>query len=71
MYLAYSAFDTQHCPNDQPGIIDEEFNQRRDGYLAACHKLQTEIAEIQRFIPGWRPALPTPPAKKTQLNLAL
>lgn len=56
MHLAYSAFRlTSKAPKrKQPSA-------RYRGYIAACEKHRQTIAEIQQYLPGWQPCLPTTP----------
>ncbi|MCD8740345.1 hypothetical protein LT679_06990 [Mucilaginibacter roseus] len=64
MYIAYLSPDfisTQACTEQQPEITTEDFaiyNERIDGYSAACARLSREIAAIQRYLPGWLPERP-------------
>jgi len=59
MHLAYSAIDI----NNQHPQQDNSHNERMLRYLAylvTCQKYSREIAEIQKYLPGWAPSPPTP-----------
>lgn len=59
MHIAYSAL--QNIPQQKPAdgtITDEQLNIRFKAYYNACNKYGKEIAAIQKYIPGWVPALP-------------
>jgi hypothetical protein len=58
MHLAYSAIST--ITNQQPiGIQlngpENEIQLRYNAYQATCNKFSSEIAAIQKYIPGWVP----------------
>lgn len=59
MYIAYSApaNTTQPSPANKPDA-DEQLGTRFKAYYAACNKYSKEIAAIQKYMPGWVPALP-------------
>jgi len=54
MYIAYSALRTKQ-KNSKPELLSNELTQRYLGYQTACTKYRAEIAEIQKYIPGWLP----------------
>ncbi|MFA6247275.1 MAG: hypothetical protein WC615_10055 [Mucilaginibacter sp.] len=54
MYIAYSALRTKP-KNGKPDLLSKELTQRYRGYQTACNKYRAEIAEIQKYIPGWLP----------------
>jgi len=56
MHLAYSALDISE--NKQQGKQEQPGNDRVlrfRAYQTTCNKFSSEIAEIQKFIPGWMP----------------
>jgi hypothetical protein len=58
MYIAYSALQNLQ---QQPDHIIGPYNEQALRYLAyleTCNKYSREIAEIQKYLPGWQPALP-------------
>lgn len=61
MYLAYSALPTEEPGDNETknNMMTREFQERFDAYREVCHKFRHEIAEIQRFLPGWMPSLPS------------
>jgi len=59
MHIAYSAL--RPTADDQPKVKKVRSAKRKtrlqfEGYLTACEKYQSEIAAIQQYIPGWKPA---------------
>lgn len=59
MHLAYSALSSNL--DDQPETKKLRSTKKRNqlkyvGYLTACIKYQDEIAAIQQYMPGWKPA---------------
>ncbi|MBD1384008.1 hypothetical protein IDJ75_01870 [Mucilaginibacter rigui] len=54
MYIAYSALRTKP-KKGKPDLLSKELTQRYQGYQNACTKYKAEIAEIQKYIPGWLP----------------
>ncbi|MDN3547231.1 hypothetical protein [Mucilaginibacter aquaedulcis] len=58
MYIAYSALQSLSADNQQ-NKTDQSLHEpsvRYQAYLAACAKYSKEIADIQKFLPGWMPA---------------
>jgi hypothetical protein len=60
MHLAYSAINT--ISNGQPSSVGDDQHQnnnelmlRYQAYQTACNKYSSEIAAIQKYIPGWLP----------------
>jgi hypothetical protein len=53
MYLTYSAIKTNNYP--QQDNSQNERQLRYLAYLATCQKYQWQIAEIQKYLPGWVP----------------
>ncbi|WP_461451118.1 hypothetical protein [Mucilaginibacter sp.] len=58
MYIAYSALQaaSQHGATKQAESQSNEVHLRYQAYQATCSKYQREIAEIQKYFPGWTPA---------------
>jgi hypothetical protein len=59
MHIAYSALQnkTPHkAANPAPAI--RQHSIRLEAYQATCSKYSKEIADIQKYIPGWAPAYP-------------
>jgi hypothetical protein len=54
MHLAHSALRT-NSQNGKTELNDKELQQRLDAYNTACQKYRTEIAAIQKYLPGWMP----------------
>jgi hypothetical protein len=54
MHIAYSALRTKQ-KNGKTELLTKELTQRYLGYQTACNKYKAEIAEIQKYIPGWAP----------------
>jgi hypothetical protein len=58
MHLAYSALrsnlDVQKI--NKLGSAKKRTQLKYVGYLTACKKYQEEIAAIQQYMPGWKPA---------------
>ncbi|WP_374950998.1 hypothetical protein [Mucilaginibacter sp.] len=50
MYIAYSALRETNTKQATTTL-----QQRLKGYQAACQKYQQEIADIQKYLPGWTP----------------
>jgi hypothetical protein len=59
MHLAYSALqDNSRKTSQNKTINDHHLSIRFKAYQSACNKYSKEIAEIQKYIPGWAPAYP-------------
>jgi hypothetical protein len=58
MYIAYSALQKPSVDNQSNNTAqtDHEPSLRYYAYLAACAKYSKEIADIQKYLPGWMPA---------------
>jgi hypothetical protein len=60
MRLVYSALqDTgsnSKAPSNQNKPVSRKLRLRYRGYQAACQKYEQEIAAIQQYLPGWKPA---------------
>ena len=58
MYIAYSSLQQPSVDNQQNNPIqtDHEPTLRYRAYQAACAKYSKEIADIQKYLPGWMPA---------------
>lgn len=54
MHIAYSALRTKQ-KTGKLELSTKELTQRYQGYQTACNKYRAEIAEIQKYIPGWLP----------------
>ncbi len=54
MYLIYSAFQHQVTPNTDAKNTHEQ-QLRYEAYKAVCEKYRHEIAEIQKYLPNWKP----------------
>ena len=54
MYIAYSALNDDTHKSHQ-NIDDPETQLRYRAYKQACKKHQVDIAQIQKYIPGWYP----------------
>jgi hypothetical protein len=54
MHLAYSALRIKPKIS-KPELLNKELAQRYQGYQTACNKYRAEIAEIQKYMPGWVP----------------
>jgi hypothetical protein len=54
MYIAYSALRET---KGKAKAANEKISQRHRAYLAACNKYSNEITAIQKYFPGWMPAL--------------
>ena len=55
MYIAHSALRNT-IKTGQPQLSTSEMHQRIAAYQAACTKYRQEIADIQKYLPGWMPA---------------
>lgn len=59
MYLAYSAINTNPLPQPEAGDQHEqtsnEITLRYQAYQNVCDKYSNEIADIQKYLPGWMP----------------
>jgi hypothetical protein len=60
MHVAYSSLrhpsKSGHSnPTGKHLKINHVKKLRYKGYMAACHKYQQEIADIQKYIPDWAP----------------
>ena len=60
MYIAYSAVTdinnlSHQTPNNQLASHENEIQLRYQAYQYTCNKFSNEIAEIQKYIPGWLP----------------
>lgn len=65
MYIAYSVLRSQTSApaNYAETELNQTLNagllqQRYQAYNDVCHKYRHEIAAIQKYLPGWQPALP-------------
>jgi len=58
MYLAYSALQSlaQQPKAEKPENLTSELALRYQAYQTACSKYHSEIAAIQKYLPGWIPA---------------
>jgi len=54
MHIAYSALRTKQ-KEAKPQLLNQQLSQRYKGYQTACNKYRAEIANIQKYIPGWLP----------------
>jgi hypothetical protein len=54
MHIAYCALRIKQ-KEDKPQLLNQELSQRYEGYQTACNKYRVEIANIQKYIPGWLP----------------
>lgn len=54
MHIAYCALRTKQ-KNSKPELLSKELSQRYHGYQTACDKYRAEIAQIQKYMPGWVP----------------
>jgi hypothetical protein len=58
MYIAYSALRDLNPQNEQNNQNQTAANQpqnRNQAYQTICSKYRREIADIQKYIPGWQP----------------
>lgn len=60
MHIIYSAFrnsDTKKQQVNKPKHrqANKEKELRYQGYRAACHKYEKEIAAIRQYLPDWKP----------------
>lgn len=59
MYVAYSALrEPDHIKQNKTSYKQYSFaitDPQVQGYLAACAKYSSEIAAIQKYMPGWMP----------------
>jgi hypothetical protein len=55
MHLAYSALRS-NIDGKKVRSAKTISRLKYEGYLTACEKYQSEIAAIQQYIPGWKPA---------------
>jgi hypothetical protein len=57
MYIAYSALkkSKQQTPHNNQ-TEDEQLKLRYKAYQAVCTKYSNEIADIQKYFPGWIPS---------------
>jgi len=58
MYIAYSALhdlNTQNEQNNQNQTAANQPQKRNQAYRTICSKYRREIADIQKYIPGWQP----------------
>jgi len=66
MHLIHSTLNTTATKTHQQNyLLDETSNNietriRFLAYQTTCNKYRSEIAAIQRYIPGWIPTPPTP-----------
>jgi len=59
MYIAYSALQTitQQSENKTTDHnLHNELILRYQAYQTICSKYNQEIADIQKYLPGWQPA---------------
>ncbi len=54
MYLIYSALQHEVKPNTDAQQHNEK-QLRYEAYQAVCEKYRHEIAEIQKYLPNWKP----------------
>jgi len=62
MYIAYSALQNQIPQpetNNQTPLTADQLQTRHQAYQTICSKYRREIADIQKYIPGWQPSPPT------------
>ena len=58
MHLAYSAVNNiNNNPQPNKNEKDNELMLRYEAYQLTCSKYSSEIAAIQKYIPGWVPKL--------------
>jgi hypothetical protein len=58
MYIAYSALRDPNPQNEQNNQNQTAANQpqnRNQAYQNICTKYSREIADIQKYLPGWQP----------------
>jgi hypothetical protein len=61
MYIAYSALRQQPTAvaqlteTSQTESLNPELQLRYEAYQNVCNKYRREIADIQKFLPGWQP----------------
>lgn len=55
MHIAHSALRNT-IKTGQPQLSNPEMQHRIAAYQAACNKYRQEIADIQKYLPGWMPA---------------
>jgi hypothetical protein len=56
MYIAYSALREPNPQNEQNNqTLTDQPQNRNQAYRAICNKYRREIADIQKYIPGWQP----------------
>jgi hypothetical protein len=55
MYIAYSALQPMQQPNNTPEKPGNELLLRYQAYQTTCSKYRREIADIQKYMPGWQP----------------
>lgn len=64
MYIAYSVLRSQSAgaasftETEQTETFNTEQHLRYQAYQDTCNKYRREIADIQKYMPGWRPAPP-------------
>ena len=58
MYIAYSALQTlaQQPKTENPENLSSDLLLRYQAYQTACSKYHREIADIQKYLPGWMPS---------------
>jgi len=52
MHIVYNALKNSDNTNEQ----NNDAQKKYEAYLSVCNKYKYEIAAIQKYIPGWRPA---------------
>jgi len=55
MHIAYSALNNNHQQQNQTSQPENELQLRYRAYQTACSKYSSEIAAIQKYLPGWMP----------------
>lgn len=62
MYIAHSALKpapiaigASRKTKNRPALAAEQPQNRYQAYQTICQKYRREIADIQKYIPGWQP----------------
>jgi len=58
MYIAHSALrnlNPRRKTKNRPALAADQTQNRYQAYQTICHKYRREIADIQKYIPGWQP----------------
>ncbi|CAN5448506.1 hypothetical protein BH09BAC6_BH09BAC6_18380 [soil metagenome] len=57
MHIAYSALNQTSTPNQSNSqATQNDIMLRYQAYQATCSKYSSQIAQIQKYLPGWMPA---------------